>query len=233
MQGSSKQFSVCLITDNKSYNEKKKKEQTPSQNYWPARPRPRPCGRMCVLMCAGVSIAQTDDSLPHPPARTAIHLVSLRKRFFRFNGLSFLASHSFQTLSQCPVLQSERLPSIQNSPGNGKLHTVCDTHRDIWNITWTNELCVYMCLLSLNIQCVCARVWIHSSNCKKGTIFLPTLIYNVIRNIFPCRDRVSSSLITTLWQENQEMSSPFSSHHSKLHWEHTWPDVWSGHVCVC
>lgn len=76
---------------------------------------------------------------------------------------------------------------------------------------------VYMCLLGLTIQCVCARVCIHSSNCKKGTIFLPTLIYNVIRNIVVVQGQGFFYLITALWQDNQDTSSPFSSHHSKLH----------------
>lgn len=42
----------CLFNNWQEYNERKKKEQIPSQNYWPAHPRPCPCGRRCVLMCA-------------------------------------------------------------------------------------------------------------------------------------------------------------------------------------
>lgn len=188
---------VCLVTDNKSIMREKKKEQTPSQNYWPAHPRPCPCGRVRVFVCMGFYSADGDSRVPHPSARTAIHPAPLRKLFFQFNALSFLASHAFQTLPGCPVPQSEKLPSVQNSPGNGKLHTVCDTHRDIWNITWTNEICLCVWTVGLNIQCVCARVCIHSSNCKKGTIFLSILIYNVIRNFFffffffLCRERFS------------------------------------------
>lgn len=63
-------FSVCLFNNwQQEYNERNKKEQTPSQNYWPAHPRPRPwgdvCVCVCVLMCAWISTVQTETAVFH------------------------------------------------------------------------------------------------------------------------------------------------------------------------
>lgn len=195
MQGFSKQFVVCLF-DNwqqfKSIMKKKKKEQTPSQNYWPAHPKPRIYIDGWVDVCVGGDMclygAQIDTSgVPWPPAETGGYSLCSSwaqapcgKLFFQFKALFFLASPSFQNLPQFPGLQSEetiwleKLPSIQNSLGNRNC-VDSDTHTDTENTTWTNE-------------CVCACVWVwcvrvYSSNCKKGTIFLSILGYNVIRNI--------------------------------------------------
>lgn len=161
MQGSSKQFSVCLFNNwQQEYNERKKRNKLPLKTIDLLIPDHAPVGGcVCADVCLGLYSADWDGSVPHPPVRTAIHAVPLRTLFCWFNGLSFLASHSFQTLPQCLVLQSEKLPSIQHSLGNGKLHTVCDTHRDIWNITWTNELCVYVFVRSEYTVCVCTCVY--------------------------------------------------------------------------
>lgn len=107
--------------------------------------------------------------------------VPVGKLFFQFKAHSFLAFPSFQTLPQFPGLRSEKtiwlekLPSIQSSLGN-RYCMNSDTHTDVENTTWTNEY-VHVC--------VCARVraCVYSSNCRKGTIFLSILRYNVIRNI--------------------------------------------------
>lgn len=93
------------------------------------------------------------------------------------------------------LVKKKKLPSTQNSLGNRNCIN-SNTHTDTGNIIWMNELClnivcvcVYVC--GLNINCmyfrseytVCVCVCIHSSNCKKGPIFLSILRYNVIRNI--------------------------------------------------
>lgn len=126
------------------------------------------------------------SSVPCPPAKIGGYSlcshwaqVPVRKLFFQFKAHSFLVFPSFQTLPQFSGLQSEKtiwlekLPSIQSSLGN-RYCINSDTRTDIENTTWTNEY-VHVC------DCVC--VCVYSSNCKKGTIFLSILRYNVIRNI--------------------------------------------------
>lgn len=126
------------------------------------------------------------SSVPCPPAKIGgDSLCSHRaqapvgKLFFQFKACSFLAFPSFQTLPQFPGLQSEKtiwlekLPSIQSSLGN-RYCVNSDTHTDVEKTTWTNEY-VHVC--------ACVRVCVYSSNCKKGTMFLSILRYNVIRNI--------------------------------------------------
>lgn len=192
MQGFSKQFLVCLITDNnfKSIMRKKKRNKLllktidlliPNHAYtdgWMD---------VCVSVYMGLQGTQIDtSSVPCPPAKIGgDSLCSPRaqapvgKLFFQFKARSFLAFPSFQTLPQFPGLRSEKiiwlekLPSIQSSLGN-RYCVNSDTHTDIENTTWTNE-CVHVC--------ACVRVCVYSSNCKKGTIFLSILRYNVIRNI--------------------------------------------------
>lgn len=168
-------------------------------------------------MCAWVSTAQTEKTVFHT------HLRGQPFTQFLLGNYSFdLMVSLFLPLTLSKLFPSAQFFSLKSCPPFNILWEMENciqfvTPTETFEISLGQMSYVYMCLLGLNIQCVRARVCIHSSNCIKGTIFLPTLIYTVIRNIFPCRDRVSSSLITTLWQENQEMSSPFSSHHSKLH----------------
>lgn len=145
------------------------------------------CVCVCVLMCAWVSTVQTETAVFHTHLQRQPFIPFLLGNSSFDLMLSLSLPLTSNSSSRCLVHQSEKLPSIQNSLGSGKLHLVCDTHRDIWNITWTNELWLCVYIRSEYTVCMCARVCIHSSNCKKGTIFLPTLIYNVIRNIFPCR----------------------------------------------
>lgn len=194
MQGFSKQF-FCLF-DNwqrfKSIMRKKKKEQTPSQNYWPAHPKPRIYWWMdvCDVSTWVCTVHRWIQAVFHAHLQrlegTVSVVIKLRfllgieeriELFFQYKALSFLASPFFQNLPQFPGLQSEKtiwlekLPSLQNLLGNRNCIN-SDTHTDIENTTWTNE--------SL---CTCVCVCVYSSNCKKGTIFLSILRYNVIRNI--------------------------------------------------
>lgn len=141
---------------------RKKKEQTPSQNYWPAHPKPWVCWWVGVCLCLhGLHGTRTGaSSVPCPPARVGGYSVwsrwaqvPLGKLLFWFEALFFLASPSFQTPPQFPGLLSEqtiwlqKLPSLQNSLGNRNCIN-SDTHTDFENTTWMNGyiLCVCVCV---------------------------------------------------------------------------------------
>lgn len=150
-------FSVCLFNNwQQEYNERNKKEQTPSQNYWPAHPRPRPWGDVCVCVCVDVCMdfysADWDSSVPHPPARTAIHPAPLGKFFFWLSALSFLAFHfklfpsaQFISLNSCPPFKI--LWEVENC-----IWCVTPTETSEISLGHMNYVCV--CTLGLNIQCV-------------------------------------------------------------------------------
>lgn len=169
MQGFSKTI-FCLF-DNwqqfKSIMRKKKKEQTPSQNYWPAHPKPCTYWRMGVCVCVYMGFSGTQNgtsSVPCPPvmirgSRLCSHWaqVSLGKLFFQLKlSFSLRLPTSFQTLPQFPGLLSEKIiwigkwPSLQNSLGNRNCLN-SDTHTDIENTTWMYGyvICVRAC------ACVC------------------------------------------------------------------------------
>lgn len=103
--------------------------------------------------------------------------------------LSFsLPLPSLQTLPQIPGLRFAKtaIRKVALHPkvtGKWKLHQQGHTHTQTLEIPsgWMN-MHGGVCVLGLNIHCVCVCVCVHSSNCKKGTIFLSILRYNVIRN---------------------------------------------------
>lgn len=87
--------------------------------------------------------------------------------------LMFSLSLPLPNSSPVPILQSEKLPSIQNSPGNGKLHTAV-TPTETSEISLGQMSYVYMCLLGLTIQCVCAHVCVYTvAIAKKGPYSFP------------------------------------------------------------
>lgn len=123
-------FSVCLITDKSIM--RKKKEQTSSQNYWPAHPKPCNYWWMDVCLCY-VCV----DSTAHRWVQSVFHAqlqrlegkdcshsayVLLRKfqflKLFQFKAFSFIAFFSFQTFPWFSGLQSERQSSLTNKQTN-------------------------------------------------------------------------------------------------------------------
>lgn len=183
----------------------------------------------CVCVDMGLYDTRIDtSSVPCPPAKVGGYSlcnhwaqVPLGTLSFQFKAL-FLCSPFFQTHPQFPGLRSEKkiwlekLPSFQNSLGNRNCIN-SDTHTDIENTTWTSEcVCVYVCTVAIAKR---VHIPFHTKiQCDK--------------KLFCAGNRIFSNLITTLWWDNQEMGSPFSSHHSKLHWVNTRPDGWSVRMCM-
>lgn len=104
---------------------RKKKEQTPSQNYWPAHPKPRAYCWVGVCLCLhgshGTRVGAS--SVPCPPARVRGYSlwshwaqVPLGKLLFWFEALFFLASPSFQTPPNSQVFCLNKQSGYKSCP---------------------------------------------------------------------------------------------------------------------